>query len=146
MKSGKDKDMKILEELRKTMAPEEDEDVKTYTFRQYTVDGRKYSTLADLKTHNLKIVSPEETAIMGFAKMLTESSDQKTREFVRTVKNITALHLAGGDELKDAPIYQITKECCDKTLSTRPKSVERDLLLITAIEKIKSTYRALVSE
>ena len=146
MNSGTNRNTRILEELRKSMASEENEDKGSYTFRTYTIDGRRYSPLADLRDHEIKVVTPEEAAIDGFAKLLSESSDQKIREFARSVKNIAWLHQSGGENLKDTPLYQISKEYSDKTLSTRPGSVERDLLLITAVEKIKTAYRALVSE
>ncbi len=133
-----------MSELRKSLGSESKaEEEKSYTFRQYTIDGRRYSTLADLTEHKVKIVTPEESTVEGFAKLLQESSDQKTRDFARTVKNLTWLHLAGGDDLKSTPLYKISREFSDKTLATRPGSVERDLLLVTAIEKVKSAYRAL---
>ncbi len=136
---------KILAELRKSLAPEEEEkDRKDYTFRQYTIDGRRYSTLDDLGTHEVKIVTPEESTVINFAKMLSESSDPKSKDFARTIRNLLWLHQSGKERLKDTPVYQIAKEYADKTLSTRPRSVERDMLLITAIEKIKVAYRALI--
>ena len=148
MGSEKYKNSKILEELRKSLAPQQnaEEEERPYTFRQYTVDGERFSTLADLKRRDIKIETPEQAVIAGFAKMLSESSDPKSREFSRTVKNIAALHETGGEDLKDTPIYQIAKEYSERTLSTRPASVERDLLLITAVEKVKAAYRALSNE
>ena len=144
MNIGKNMDPNFLAELRKSLASDQkSEDERSYTFRQYTIDGRRYSTLADLKSREVKIVTPEETVIENFAKLLCESTDQKTRDFARTVRNLTWLHLAGGDKLIETPLYKISGEYADKTLSTRPKSVERDLLLITAIEKVKTAYRSL---
>ncbi len=142
------KNSKILEELRKSLAPQqaEEEEERSYTFRQYTIDGERFSTLADLKGRDIKVVTPEQTTLSSFAKMLSESGDPKSREFARTVKNITALHEAGGDDLKETPIYEVAKEYTERTLSTRPASVERDLLLITAVEKVKAAYRALIKE
>lgn len=146
MNSGKDRNTRIIEELRKSMTPEDKAEDMSYTFRQYTVDGRRYSTLADLQSHDIKIVSPEEAVIAGFTKLLSQSTDQKTREFARTINNIVWLHESGKEDLKNTPVYKISKEYSDRTLSTRPGSIERDLVLITAIEKIKSSYKALVSE
>ncbi len=144
MSSGRNIDPKFLAELRKSLASDEKaENEKTYTFRQYTIDGRRYSTLSDLKNHEIKVVTPEESIISEFAKMLSASSDAKTRDFARTVKNLIWLHKAGGDKLRETPLFEISREYNDKTLSTRPGSVERDFLLITAIEKIKSAYRSL---
>ncbi len=141
---GKNIDPAFLAELRKSLASDnESENERSYTFRQYTIDGRRYSTLADLKSHDIKIATPEETVIENFAKLLSESTDQKTRDFARTVRNLIWLHMSGGDNLKDTPLYQISREFADKTLSTRPKSVERDLILITAIERVKTAYRSL---
>ncbi len=145
MGEKKDRDLKVLEELRKSLGAEDKKEERSYTFRQYTIDGKVYSTLADLKEHNIKVVTPEEAALEAFAKMLSESADPKSSEFARTVKNIAWLHQSGGDDIKTTPLYQITKEYSDKTLATRPGSVERDLLLISAVDKIKSAYRALVS-
>ena len=148
MGSEKYKNSKILEELRKSLNPQQnaEEEERPYTFRQYTVDGERFSTLADLKRRDIKVVTPEQTTVANFAKMLSESSDPKSRDFARTVKNIVALHEAGGDEFKDTPIYVIAKEYTERTLSTRPASVERDLLLITAVEKVKAAYRAMINE
>ena len=144
MSSVRGIDPKFLEELRKSLGSDnKSTDEKSYTFRQYTIDGRRYSTLADLKDHEIKIVTPEESSIAEFAKLLSESSDQKTRDFSRTVKNLTWLHQSGGDNLRETPLFKISSEFSDRTLSTRPGSVERDLILITAIEKIKSAYRSL---
>ena len=147
MGAKKDRDSKIIDELRKSLGTEEKNEEKTYTFRQYTIDGRQYSTLADLKGHDIRSVTPEEATIAGFAKMLSESADPQSSEFARTVKNIAWLHQSGGDEIKNTPLYQIAKEYSDKTLlSTRKGSVERDLLLIAAVAKIKASYRAMVSD
>ena len=146
MNSGKDRNLRILEELRKSLTPEDKAEDNAYTFRQYTVDGRRYSTLADLSGHEIKITTPEEAVVAGFTKLLSESADQKTSEFAKTINNIVWLHESGKEDLKNTPVYKISKEYSDKTLSTRPGSIERDLVLITAIEKIKSSYRALVSE
>ena len=146
MNSGKDRNARIIEELRKSMTTEDNAEDKTYTFRQYTVDGQKFSTLANLQSHEIKIVTPEEAVIAGFTKLLSQSTDQKTREFARTINNIVWLHESGKEDLKNTPVYQIAKEYSDRTLSTRPGSIERDLVLITAIEKIKSSYRTLISE
>ncbi len=148
MGSEKYQNSKILEELRKSLAPRQnaEEEERPYTFRQYTIDGERFSTLADLKGRDIKVVTPEQTTVANFAKMLSESGDPKSRDFARTVKNIAALHEAGGDDLKESPIYSIAKEYTERTLSTRPASVERDLLLITAVEKVKAAYRALIKE
>ena len=145
MGEKKDRDMKLLAELRKSMGAEEKTEEKSYTFRQYTVDGHRFSSLADLKDHDIKVATPEEAMLEGFAKMLSASADPKSSEFTRTVKNIAWLHQSGGDDIKTTPLYKIAKEYSDKTLATRPGSVERDLLLISAVAKIKSAYRALVS-
>ena len=143
----RDNDTKILDELRKSMnqgTPENNE--KTYTFRQYTIDGRVYSTLADLKNHEIKVETAEEAVIAGFAKMLSESSEPQTRDFTRTVKNIGWLHQNDGDDLKATPLYKVAKEVGDKALATAARSVERDMLLLLSVEQIKTAYRALMQE
>ena len=146
MNSGKERNARVIDELRKSMTTEEGAQERNYTFRQYTVDGRRYSTLADLQGHEVKIVTPEESVVAGFAKLLSESTDSKTRDFSRTVTNILWLHQEGRENLKETPVYQIAKEYSDKVLFARPGSVERDLLLVTASEKIKSAYRALMAD
>ena len=145
MSVDKTRNAKLLEELRKTLTPEESHEEKTYTFHQYTIDGRTYSTLSDLKGHEIKVATAEERTIESLAQMMSESTEQSIRGFSRTVKNIGWLHQAGGDRLSDTPLYQIAKEFLDKAMSVRPGSVERDLLLMTAVERIKTAYRALVS-
>lgn len=146
MNSGKERNARVIDELRKSMTADEGVQERNYTFRQYTVDGRRYATLADLQGHEVKIVTPEESVIAGFAKLMGESSDRNTREFARTVNNILWLHQSGKENLKETPVYQISKEYSDKVSFARPGSVERDLLLVTATEKIKSAYRSLMSD
>ena len=141
MGTPKDKNLKVLEELRKSLGAEEKTDERTYTYRQYTIDGQKFSTLADLQDHEIKVITQEERTIESFSKMLSESGDPQSKKFARTVKNIAWLHQSGGEDLKTTPLYLIAKEYCEKTLATSPGSIERDLLLITAVGKIKTAYQ-----
>ena len=133
----------VLEELKKSLMTEkEKEKDKGYSFQEYTIDGRVYSSLSNIGEHSITDMSKEAIVIKDFVKLLNESSESEIRNFAKTVENITWLHTSNKDRLADTPIYNLADECSDKVLHTRPGTVERELVLMTMVNKIKTAYRS----
>ena len=147
MITGNTRNLRVLEELKRAITPEETLADKTdYTFNAYSIDGRTFASLSGLENREFKQQTPEEVTIAEFVKLLQDSTDKDSREFARTVNNLAWLHNKSKDPLKVTPLYRIAKEYTEKALSTRAGSVDRDLLLIAAVAKIKGAYRGPVSE
>ncbi len=146
MISGTARNLRVLEELQKTLIQDEQpSNTKTYTFTEYAIDGRKYASLSGLRNNNIKHVSPEEKTIEDFSKMLQTSSDPGCRCFNKTINTLVYQHKSGGDVLKDTPLYATVKEYLGKVLATRAGSVERDFLMVAAVGKIKNAYKDMVT-
>ena len=111
-----------------------------YTYSETIIDGKKYGSMSDIVPHEMPDLSVENLTLQAFTRFLESSRESSTRLFASVVKKLRAKHLADGEDIRNTSLYVIARECEEKSFRTKPDSVEREFLLISAINTIKKAY------
>ncbi len=103
----------------------------------------RYPSMFDPAVLESASLSGKMSFIKKFMNLLRDSGEQSAREFAKTVETITYLHVSQKDRLEETQIFEISKDCANKALHTAPGSVERELVLLSAINQVKTAYRSM---
>ncbi len=131
----------VVRELKQYADPEGALDEgKKYKYTERVIDGRRYASMTSIETRNEIGYTPEGNIVNEFVKMLDESSEDSVRKTAPLARKVFTEYLKRGVVLRDTQLYMISKDIVDRAFRTTPRSVEREMLLITGASRLNDAY------
>ena len=131
------RNLRVLEELRKELLPTETSEGSNYSYTEYVIDGRRYGSMSGNLSSSIEDLSPEHKTLKAVISLFESSTEKSTRDFAKIICELEAKAKAKNIPLAQTELYRLAKECEIRSLRTTPKSTEREILLLSFINRAK---------
>ena len=113
-----------------------------YDYTECLIEGHRYGSISGL-THRRQseCYIIDNFAVQAGISLFEQSTETKTKEFAKELKDIYAYHRHANEPIDLTPLYAIMKSCEERSFRTQIGSAEREFLLIACMNDIKKAYK-----
>ena len=116
---------------------QEKKDGKHYVYEKCAVGEEEYSRMSEIRhTEPVAPITVQTIAITQFIRYLKEEDTCDTRNCAAKVSALYHEYLADKVDLEKTELYRLASEYVVKISQTAKKSVERQMLMVLAIEDV----------